>query len=119
MAYQFNPDLVLVSCGFDSALDDPLGSCQLTPVGFALMTHQLAALAEGRLVLALEGGYNTEVMGGCASACVAALLGDCIGRLPAAGVVPQDAAFADIASARRHLADVVRYDDLSWRFPGV
>jgi acetoin utilization deacetylase AcuC-like enzyme len=33
VARQFNPDLVLVSAGFDAAEGDPLGGCKLTPAG--------------------------------------------------------------------------------------
>jgi histone deacetylase 6 len=62
IAYEFAPDLVLVSSGFDAAEGDPLGSYRLSPSVFAQMTHQLAALANGKLILALEGGirYNYE-----------------------------------------------------------
>lgn len=44
--------------GFDAARGDPLGGCDLTPAGYAHMTHALLALARGRVVVALEGGYN-------------------------------------------------------------
>jgi histone deacetylase 6 len=56
IAYEFAPELVLVSAGFDAARGDPLGGYNVTPYGFALMTYQLAALAGGRILLALEGG---------------------------------------------------------------
>ncbi len=58
VAQAYAPDLVLVSAGFDAARGDPLGGCDLTPAGYAYMTSRLLSLAGGRLVVALEGGYN-------------------------------------------------------------
>ena len=43
-----------VSAGFDAAAGDPIGGCEVTPAGYAHMTHMLMPLAEGRLVLILE-----------------------------------------------------------------
>lgn len=51
---QFNPGLVLVSAGFDAARGDPLGGYQVTPEGYAHLTHQLMSLAGGRVLLMLE-----------------------------------------------------------------
>ncbi|CAO4373352.1 unnamed protein product [Caenorhabditis nigoni] len=58
IAYQFNPDLVIISAGFDAAIDDPLGEYKVTPETFAWMTYQLSSLASGRIITVLEGGYN-------------------------------------------------------------
>jgi histone deacetylase 6 len=76
VAQAFAPDIVLVSAGFDSARGDPLGGMDVTPVGFAHMTAQLSTLARGRVVLALEGGYNLRSVARGAEACVRALLGE-------------------------------------------
>lgn len=76
IAYEFNPELVIVSCGFDAALGDPIGHYDVTPAGYAHMTHLLMGLAGGRVVLALEGGYNLSSISSSMCACVAALLGD-------------------------------------------
>lgn len=43
-----------VSAGFDAARGDDLGECDVTPAGYAHMTHMLSGLAEGKLVVALE-----------------------------------------------------------------
>ena len=56
---QYNPQLVIVSCGFDAAEGDPLGGYHVTPAGYAHMTHLLSALANGKLVVAMEGGTYT------------------------------------------------------------
>ena len=82
IAIQFDPDLVLVSAGFDAAMGDPLGKCQVTPMAFARMTKFLSTLAEGRVILALEGGYNLKSISECMTACAAALLGCPLPRLP-------------------------------------
>lgn len=57
LAREYDPDIVLVSAGFDAAMGDELGECNVTPDGFARMTRMLAGLASGRIALALEGGY--------------------------------------------------------------
>ncbi len=76
IARQFDPDLVLVSAGFDAAEGDPLGAMHLSPDGYAQMTSRLMALADGRVVLALEGGYNLEAIARSSAACLRVLLGD-------------------------------------------
>jgi len=55
---QFDPEIVLVACGFDSAIGHPppLGGYRVSPACFGYMTQQLLTLAEGRVVMALEGG---------------------------------------------------------------
>lgn len=58
VANAYNPDLVLVSAGFDAARGDPLGGNDITPAGYAHMMHRLLSLARGRCVVVLEGGYN-------------------------------------------------------------
>ena len=42
---KFNPDLVLVSAGFDSASGDPLGGISVDPEGYAYILHRLKQLA--------------------------------------------------------------------------
>jgi acetoin utilization deacetylase AcuC-like enzyme len=76
IAREFDPDLVLVSCGFDAAQGDLLGQMRVTPGGFALMTSRLLALAGGRVVLALEGGYNLDAIAQSAVACTRILQGE-------------------------------------------
>ena len=80
IGHAFNPDLVLVSAGFDSAKGDPLGGCRVSPSGFAHMTAMLSSLARGRMVVCLEGGYNLRSISRSMEACARVLLGD--GPLP-------------------------------------
>ncbi|KAJ8608283.1 hypothetical protein CTAYLR_010209 [Chrysophaeum taylorii] len=74
IARAFDPNLILVSAGFDAARGDPLGECRVTPRGYFHLLRPLAAL--GPTVLCLEGGYNLSIIGDCFAACAAALLGD-------------------------------------------
>uniref|UniRef100_A0A915KFC4 Histone deacetylase domain-containing protein n=1 Tax=Romanomermis culicivorax TaxID=13658 RepID=A0A915KFC4_ROMCU len=74
IARMYNPELVLISAGFDAAAGDPLGGYRLTPQCFARMTLWLSELAGGRLILILEGGYNLTSISSSMSACVEILV---------------------------------------------
>jgi histone deacetylase 6 len=89
IAREFGPDLVLVSAGFDAGVGDPLGSMEVTPAGFAQMTARLQELAQGRLVLTLEGGYNLQTLALSSEACTRVLLGDAPGALTANAPSPR------------------------------
>lgn len=65
-AESFDPDLVLVSAGFDAAIDDPLGGFTLTGADFRELTLEITELAArygAGLVSLLEGGYNPAELG--------------------------------------------------------
>jgi acetoin utilization deacetylase AcuC-like enzyme len=66
VAEQFAPDLILVSAGFDTHRDDPMGGMEMTARGFAAMTASIKKIADkvcqGKLVISLEGGYNCEAL---------------------------------------------------------
>lgn len=74
----FAPDLVMISAGFDGHRDDPLASLALVEDDYAWVTAALADLARrqcgGRIVSALEGGYDLEALAASAAAHVAALM---------------------------------------------
>ncbi|CAA6665283.1 unnamed protein product [Spirodela intermedia] len=77
IASAFAPDLTIISAGFDAARGDPLGSCDVTPDGYAQMTHMLKDVSQGRLLVVLEGGeYNLRSISSSATAVVKVLLGD-------------------------------------------
>ncbi|BFZ55609.1 Histone deacetylase hda1 [Savitreella phatthalungensis] len=75
IAREFNPDLVIISAGFDAALGDPIGECFVTPVGYSIMTYMLCELAQGKVVAVLEGGYNLDAISNSALAVARTLLG--------------------------------------------
>ena len=63
----FRPEILLVSAGFDAHADDPLGHMEVSDAGFEQITRQLVEIANrhcgGKLVSALEGGYNLRALG--------------------------------------------------------
>jgi acetoin utilization deacetylase AcuC-like enzyme len=75
----FEPDLVLVSAGFDAHRADPLAGCMLEAESFAQMACQLRDFA-GELGVpvgaVLEGGYDVDVLAECVAATLAALGGE-------------------------------------------
>ncbi len=74
----FRPDLVLVSAGFDAHAADPLAQLRLHESDFAWITAELMEVARrhcsGRLVSALEGGYDLKALAASAAAHVRTLL---------------------------------------------
>jgi acetoin utilization deacetylase AcuC-like enzyme len=58
----FRPEIVLISAGFDAHRSDPLAQLALDEGDYVWVTEQLLDIAgrhaEGRVVAALEGGYN-------------------------------------------------------------
>lgn len=76
VAQSYEPDLVIVSAGFDAAIDDPLADFHVTATGFGALLSKLKKLAGGKVILALEGGYNVKYIPKCALACVHELLKD-------------------------------------------
>lgn len=61
-AIAFEPDVILISCGFDAHRDDPLGAMEISQGGYRAMSMMMRWLAdtlcEGRIVFILEGGYS-------------------------------------------------------------
>ena len=76
IAQEFNPDLVVISAGFDAADGDELGGCFVTPPCYAHMTHMLMSLADGRVAVCLEGGYNLRAISNSAVAVAKTLMGE-------------------------------------------
>ena len=72
----FNPDLILVACGFDAAEGDLLGDNVLSPHMYYIMTRSLIDTcgADIPLVMVLEGGYNLDVISPCFEATALAML---------------------------------------------
>ncbi|EPS37463.1 hypothetical protein H072_8853 [Dactylellina haptotyla CBS 200.50] len=76
IAYEYEPDLVIISAGFDAAAGDKIGECYVTPAGYAHMTHMLMSLANGRVAVCLEGGYNLNSISNSALAVTRTLMGE-------------------------------------------
>ncbi len=103
LARAFDPQLVLVSAGFDSAAGDEMGY-GVTPAGYAALTQRLATLAGGRVVVALEGGYNVVAVARGLHAVTAALLGAVEGAPAGAARPPSEVAVRCV----RETFDVLR-----------
>ena len=80
VARRFQPELILVSAGFDPHWADQLAMMRVTVTGFvqmAMILKELAAeLCQGRLVFTLEGGYNLRVVAASIKAIFDVLLGN-------------------------------------------
>ncbi|MGD8967761.1 MAG: histone deacetylase [Anaerolineae bacterium] len=80
LAERFNPDLVLVSAGYDGHWIDPLAHMNLSLAGYAHVQRELVRMAdqlcEGRIVFALEGGYQLDALAYGVSNAFYAMLGE-------------------------------------------
>ena len=74
----FRPELVLISAGFDAHADDPLAGLALQTEDYAWVTRAIMAVADsvcsGRIVSALEGGYNLDALAASVAAHVRTLM---------------------------------------------
>ncbi|KAG0212527.1 Histone deacetylase 4 [Mortierella sp. GBA30] len=126
IARQFQPDLVMVSAGFDAADGHAanIGGYTVSPQGFAILTRLVQTLAGGRVILSLEGGYEFEPLALSATACLEELLPHSL--LPA--TAPTRAfPFASFqgtlnsvkpnAMAVSSLHQVLKYQQKYWKFP--
>jgi acetoin utilization deacetylase AcuC-like enzyme len=79
IATSFQPDLILVSAGFDAHRDDPLAGCVLETASFGRMACHVRDLAAGLgapLGAVLEGGYEPAALAASVAATLAALAGE-------------------------------------------
>jgi acetoin utilization deacetylase AcuC-like enzyme len=77
IAPKFQPDLIIISAGFDAHLSDPLGQLLLEDEDFVEMTRAVREWADaacrGRVVSCLEGGYHLDTLGATVRAHLRAL----------------------------------------------
>lgn len=109
---QYQPQLVLVSAGYDAHWADPLGALTLLDSeGYFYMTqalHHIAReFAQGRIVFLLEGGYNFDALAWSSYASAQALLGNAKADDP---VGPPPREERDISDLLEHLQGVHRLD---------
>jgi len=80
VASRFKPEVILVSAGFDAHWRDQLASMSLTIKGYADIMRRIKMLTNefcgGRIVMALEGGYDLEALSGGVRAVFDVLLGN-------------------------------------------
>ena len=105
IARAFDPELVLVSAGFDAWGGDPLAPMALTEAGYAELAaaclDAARGAAKGRAVFVLEGGYALEGLAKAGAAVTRQLLGD---PRPPAGPPPAPSFIALAARYRRFMA---------------
>lgn len=108
---RFEPDLILVSAGFDAHADDPLSLQNVTTAGFGAIMHALvgaaAEVCSGKIATVLEGGYDLEALADCSVETVKALAqgADTLDRR----VSTEDMPFGD-----RGLEHVIEYHSRRW-----
>ncbi len=105
---RYQPQLVLVSAGYDAHWADPLGALTLLDAtGYAYMTRVLHSIArdfaQGRIAFILEGGYNFDALGWSTHATVEALFGNSVTEDPI-GAPPREE--RDISDLIEHLQGV-------------
>ncbi len=86
----WEPELVLISAGFDAHRDDPLGTCRVSEAGFAGMAASLRRAADevgAPLGVVLEGGYDLGALAGSMAAVMPVLID---GSTPSAEAVAVD-----------------------------
>ena len=75
----FQPDLMMISAGFDAHKDDPLANFDLDEGDFAWVTQELCKIADqwakGRVISVLEGGYNLQALKNSVSVHISSLNG--------------------------------------------
>lgn len=80
LAIRFQPEMIMVSAGFDAHWSDPLASLLLTNRGYYEIAHTLTSLAkslcESRILFVLEGGYDPKTLFECVGSVLSALAGD-------------------------------------------
>lgn len=115
VAYEYRPELLIISAGFDAAVGDPLGGYSLTPEIFGHFVQLLRPTCGGKIILALEGGYNCNSVGYCLAMCCKALLGDPMSMIESIAQ-PSDSALASIARTisahQKHWHSLLPYVDL-------
>ena len=106
---QYDPNLLLVSAGFDAHARDPLAGMRLTSAAFGAMTMELRRAAEaccqGRIVLMTEGGYDLRALTESLEAAIEGLVSPASTNpdWPGSGVA-SNRGQACVAAARRALA---------------
>jgi acetoin utilization deacetylase AcuC-like enzyme len=77
---RYQPEMILVSYGYDPHWLDPFGSLLLSAAGYASLARKLVSWADqncgGKIAWFLEGGYNMEAAQACSLGVVAALIGE-------------------------------------------
>lgn len=76
--HEFKPEMIFFSAGFDAHSEDPMANIQFNKEDYVWITKEMVNIAkqyaQGRVISALEGGYNLEVLAECVPAHIEALV---------------------------------------------
>ena len=112
---EYRPDFIIISAGFDTYFADPLGTMAVTEQGFACMTKQVVDLAsetcQGRVLVALEGGYNLRGLRDGVLGVLAELSGnkECPGKV-------DDSVMQSIVEAEREVPVIEKVRNIAKRY---
>ncbi|HEY9775944.1 MAG TPA: histone deacetylase [Planktothrix sp.] len=125
---EFNPDLILLSAGYDAHQMDPLGQQRISTSGYAMLSQRLVDLSQvtgAKVVAFLEGGYNVKSLSDSAIATMKVLNADGaeeVADVHVSYLVPGSAAGADPITADRRahevderVADVKKHFSKYWK----
>lgn len=108
-ALRFQPELIIVSAGFDAHWADPLAGLRLSLAGYDHLTRELIRMAEqicgGKIIFALEGGYHLDALSHGVANIAYALLGETtlLDPLGAAPSIGQELPIQPLITRLRHL----------------
>ena len=109
----FDPQVILLSAGFDAHVQDPLGGMLVSTEGFTSLTAHVQHLATtccgGRLAVVTEGGYDLTALGAC--------LDGTVRQLADASPVPESAPVGGTSRIDPVLPEILQALEPSW--PGV
>lgn len=107
---RFEPQMILVSYGFDIHWRDPLGSLCASAAGYGELIRKLVVWADrncgGKIALFLEGGYDLAAGSACTQAVTAALLGTTVGDELGPARNNETSAWREMVSAAKQLWEI-------------
>jgi len=111
----FRPDVIIIACGFDASIFDPLGHMLCTAETYREMTRRVMVLADemcaGKLMMAHEGGYSELYVPFCGHATLEEMSGSQITAPDpkAEAVALRQPSAQSIAFFRDHIATLARH----------
>ncbi|PRD32864.1 UNVERIFIED_CONTAM: Hdac6 [Trichonephila clavipes] len=114
IAYEFCPELILISAGYDAAIGCPEGEMRVTPPAYAHFLNSLSCLAGGRICVILEGGYCVSSLSESVAFTLKNLLGDpCPSIPPCVGIHESSVeTILNVISAHRPFWDAIKLQNV-------
>ncbi|GIY38857.1 histone deacetylase 6 [Caerostris extrusa] len=114
IAYEFCPELVLISAGYDAAIGCPEGEMRVTPPTYAHFLNSISCLAGGKICVILEGGYCLSSLSESVALSLKGLLGDhCLSIPPCLGVQESTVeSILNVLSVHRPFWDAIKLQNV-------